>query len=124
MKHGQATDAEAAHGAQRFDGVLVLLRTSSKSSTPTQHSADSTVDPTVPSWLPRSCVAYHKAVVQAIDCKAVEQNTRDRIQTTFDETSVSWKAEDNANAARVDEIGATCTTATDSVRADLADKCI
>jgi hypothetical protein len=95
-----------------------------KSSTTNQQSADSTVDPTVPSWLPPSCIAYHKAVVQAIDCKAVEQSKRDRIKTTFDETSVSWKAEDNANAARVDEIDVTCTTATDSVRADIADKCI
>ena len=104
--------------------VLAACGGSSKPSTTTQHSADSTVDPTVPSWLPRSCVAYHKAVVQAIDCKAVEQSKRDRIETTFDETSVSWKAEENATTARVDEIGATCTTATDSVRADIADKCI
>lgn len=110
-----------------FASILLVLAAcggSSKSSTPTQRTSESTVDPTVPSWLPPSCIAYHRAVVQAIDCQAVEQSTRDRIKTTFDETSVSWKAEDQANAARVDEIGATCTTATDSVRADIADKCI
>src|SRR4051812_34512859 len=94
------------------------------SSTTNQQSAESTVDPTVPSWLPPSCIAYHKAVVQAIDCKAVEQEKRDRIKTTFDQTSVSWKAEDNADKARVEQIGATCTTETESVRADIADKCI
>jgi hypothetical protein len=103
--------------------VLAACGGSSKPATTPERSAD-TVDPTVPSWLPASCVAYHKAVVQAIDCQAVEQSKRDRIGATFDETSVSWKAEDNANATRVNEIGATCTTATDSVRADIADKCI
>ncbi|MGE0395790.1 MAG: hypothetical protein AB7T06_03605 [Kofleriaceae bacterium] len=110
-----------------FASILLLLIAcggSSKSSATTQPAGDTEPDPTVPSWLPPSCIAYHKAVVQAIDCQAVEQDTRDRIRTTFDETSVGWKTEDNANEARIDEIAATCSTATDSVRADIADKCI
>jgi hypothetical protein len=105
--------------------MLAACGGSSKSSTATQRPADEvTVDPTVPSWLPPSCIAYHKAVVQAIDCQAVEQAKRDNIKNTFDATSVSWKGEPNADKAAVDEIGATCTTSTESVRADIADKCI
>ena len=91
---------------------------------PTGGSDLPTVDPTVPSWLPESCKAYHKAVVQAIDCQAIDQAKRDEIKKTFGETSESWKAEQNANNARVDEIGASCTTATASVRADIGQKCI
>jgi hypothetical protein len=97
----------------------------SNSSTPAQRpTEEARVDPTVPSWLPESCIAYHKVVVQTIDCQAVDQTKRDEIQNTFDTTSVSWKAEQNADKAKLDEIGATCTTATASVRADLAHKCV
>jgi hypothetical protein len=90
------------------------------------HAGDTepSVDPTVPSWLPQSCFAYHKAVVQAIDCQAVDQTKRDEIKNTFDAKSVSWKAEQHGDKARVDEIGATCTSATQSIRADIGEKCI
>lgn len=96
-------------------------------SPPAQHpggSGEARVDPTLPSWLPESCVAYHKAVVQAIDCQALDQAKRDEIQKKFGEASESWKAEQNADKAKVDEVAATCTTATTSVRADLGEKCI
>lgn len=100
----------------------------SSSSAPAQHPAPATtearVDPTVPSWLPQSCLAYHKAVVQAINCEAVDQTTRDEIQKAYGDKSSSWKAEQNADSARVDEIGATCTTATGTVRADIGQKCV
>ena len=69
-------------------------------------------------------MAYHKAVVQAIDCQAVDQGKRDQIQKTFDVTSARWKAEDNADKATVDSIGATCTTETASVRVDIGDRCV
>jgi hypothetical protein len=65
--------------------VLTLAASgcASSSSTPAQHPADNSgeagVDPTVPSWLPKSCIAYHRAVVQAINCEAVDQGTRDEI---------------------------------------------
>jgi len=97
---------------------------SSTTQSPTGGAGEPTVDPTVPSWLPQSCLAYHKAVVQAIDCQAVDQGKRDEIRTTFDATSASWKAEAEADKAKVDEIGATCTTATESVRTDIGEKCI
>lgn len=97
----------------------------SKSSTAPSGGSDlPSVDPTLPSWLPESCNAYHKAVVQAIDCQAIDQAKRDEIKKTFGEASTSWKAEQNASDARIDEIGATCTTATESVRADIGQKCV
>ncbi len=100
----------------------------SKSSTTnkpvTGGSDQPSVDPTIPSWLPQSCIAYHKAVVQAVDCKAIDQGKRDEIQKAFGETSESWKAEQNADKAKVDEIAARCTTATESVRAEIGQKCV
>ena len=107
--------------------VLTFAACGGSSSTAAQHpgsSGEARVDPTLPSWLPESCVAYHKAVVQAIDCQAVDQTKRDEIQKKFGEASEGWKAEQNADKAKVDEVAATCTTATASVRADLAEKCI
>lgn len=113
-----------------FASILLMFAAcgGSNSSTGAQHpaqdTAETTVDPTVPSWLPQSCIAYHKAVVQATNCQAVDQTKRDEIEKTFGTTSASWKAEQNADKAKLEEIGATCTTATESVRADLAAKCV
>jgi hypothetical protein len=108
--------------------TLAACGGSSKASTAPQHPVDSNgearVDPTVPSWLPQSCLAYHRAVVQAINCQAVDQTQRDQIQDAYGEKSTSWKAEQNANNVKVDEIGATCTTDTDSVRAAIGQKCV
>jgi hypothetical protein len=111
-----------------FASILLTFAACGGNSTaaekPTGGAGEPMVDPTVPSWLPDSCVAYHRAVVQAIDCEAVEQGKRDEIQTTFDATSASWKAEPEADKAKIDEIGATCVTATESVRADIGEKCV
>lgn len=91
---------------------------------PADQSGDASVDPTLPSWLPQSCLAYHKAVVQAVDCQAVDQATRDGIQKKFADASESWKAEQAVDKTKVDEVAASCTAATASVRADLGEKCI
>lgn len=112
-----------------FASILLTLAAcgggSSSSTTANHPTGEPMVDPTVPSWLPASCVAYHKAVVQAIDCQAVDQGTRDQIRSTFDATSTSWKTEEpGADKAKIDEIGARCTTATDSVRTDIGGKCV
>lgn len=108
--------------------MLAACGGSSNSSTgaqrPTGGTGEATVDPTVPSWLPESCIAYHRAVVQAINCQAVDQGKRDQIQKTFDETSATWKAEENADTAKVNEYDATCTATTESVRADIGASCV
>ena len=108
--------------------MLAACGGSSKSSTTAQHptggTGEATVDPTVPSWVPESCIAYHRAVVQAINCQAVDQGKRDEIQRTFDATSATWKAEENADNAKVDQYSATCTATTETVRADIGTSCV
>src|SRR4051812_25887520 len=54
------------------------------------------VDPTVPSWAPKSCLAYHKVTVEAMGCTAIEQSKRDAIQREYGAASQSWKAMENA----------------------------
>ena len=81
------------------------------------------VDPTLPSWAPPSCATYQKAVTQAIACDAIEQATRDSIQSTYDTAAAGWKAENDANAERVAEIDASCTSSAESVQAEITGKC-
>lgn len=81
------------------------------------------VDPTLPSWAPKSCVAYHKVTVEAMGCTAIEQSKRDAIQQQYGAASQSWKAMENADQARIDEIAATCVRSSDAVHADIAGNC-
>jgi len=81
------------------------------------------VDPTVPSWAPRTCIAYHRAVVQAIDCTAIEQGTRDTIKAKYETDSEGWKTTD-ATTAKIEEVKAYCETATASVRNDIGTNCV
>lgn len=81
------------------------------------------VDPTVPSWAPRSCIAYHKVTLEALDCLAIEQTKRDQIQQEYGDASQAWKAEQDADKANVEQIAQACERGSDSVHADIAGKC-
>ncbi len=91
---------------------------------PTGGPGEPMVDPTMPSWVPASCNAYHKAVVEALSCDAIEQGKRDEIRQAFDAASTTWKAEQDATPARVEEVGAACTSSGESVRAEITGKCL
>jgi hypothetical protein len=84
---------------------------------------DPSVDPTVPSWAPRSCVAYHKAVVQALACEPVAQARRDEIKAKYDADSDAWRAMHDAEPGKIQEVGLACTGATDSVRGEIVGTC-
>jgi len=81
------------------------------------------VDPTVPSWAPKTCIAYHRAVVQAVDCEPLEQGKRDAIKTKYAGDSESWKTVE-ATAAKIEEIKAYCESQTASVRGDIGTHCV
>ena len=82
------------------------------------------VDPTVPSWTPRSCLEYHKVVVEALDCDAIEQTKRDLIQEAYGAASKEWKAESDGTPARILQVAEACERSTASVQADSAGKCV
>jgi hypothetical protein len=81
------------------------------------------VDPTVPSWAPKTCIAYHRAVVQALGCTAIDQGKRDAIKSRYDADSEAWKTAE-ATPAKVDEVRASCDSAAASVRADIGTSCV
>jgi hypothetical protein len=94
-----------------------------KDNSPVGGPGEPMIDPTVPSWAPASCTTYQKAVFQAINCDAMEKDKRDEIQTTYNSASESWKAEKDADAARIAEVDASCTSNAESVRASIGDLC-
>jgi hypothetical protein len=49
-------------------------------------------DPTIPSWAPRECTAYHDAVVRFAECEAVSQESRNVVKTQYDTDNARWKA--------------------------------
>ncbi|HEY3805533.1 MAG TPA: hypothetical protein VGL61_23155 [Kofleriaceae bacterium] len=49
-------------------------------------------DPTLPSWAPTECAAYHAAVVRFAECDAVAQASRNVVKTQYDTDDARWKA--------------------------------
>lgn len=100
-------------------------KSSDKSTVATETGGDGQpeVDPTMPSWAPKTCIAYHRAVVQALDCTAIEQGKRDAIKAKYETDSTGWKTAD-ATPAKVDEVKAYCETETASVRNDIGTTCV
>src|SRR4051812_5897113 len=84
---------------------------------------ESMLDPTLPSWSPKSCLAYHKVAVEAMDCTAIDQTKRDQIQQHYADASGAWKAETNADKARVEQIAQICDQSSASVHAEIAGNC-
>ena len=82
-----------------------------------------TVDPTLPSWAPRTCSRYHRIVVEALACGEIAQGTRDLIRKTYDAHDASWHALQDAPQGKIAEIGKQCTDDAQLVHAEHAGKC-
>lgn len=87
-------------------------------------TADPAVDPTVPSWTPASCKAYHKAVYQAVKCESIEQAKRDEIKSKYDTDAAAWKADQDVDDQKIAAVATECTASTDAVRAAIGDACV
>ncbi len=90
---------------------------------PTGGPGEPAVDPTVPSWAPKSCIAYHKVVVQALECQAIEQGKRDSIKTKYDADAAAWQAMTDAEPGKIAEVGTACEGETTTVQAEITGKC-
>lgn len=97
--------------------------TTTPSPTPGEVAADDMVDPTLPSWAPRSCKAYHTAVVKAYDCTEIEQGTRDEIKTKYEAANTSWHDLQDAQQSTIDQINILCTDSAKYVSSQAAGKC-
>lgn len=65
-------------------------------------------DPTLPSWAPRSCTAYHTAVVQLAECDAVPETSRDTVKTQYDVDHARWAAMRDESADHIRAVGDDC----------------
>jgi hypothetical protein len=97
---------------------------------PTQPSAgatatagDDAVDPTLPSWAPHSCKAYHAAVVNLVGCTQVAQDVRDRVSAKYEADNKSWHNMQNASQTDLDQVKLSCGDEAASVKAQITSDC-
>lgn len=112
--------------------VIALTACSHKSDTKTPASGgggtaaeddSAMVDPTLPSWAPKSCKSYHTVVVKAVDCTEIDQGTRDSIKSKYETQNTAWHDLQNAPPERITEIGQECQSSHDTVHAQASGKC-
>ncbi len=89
----------------------------------TAEADDDMVDPTLPSWAPKSCKAYHTAVVKAYECTEIEQATRDEIKNKYEAANTSWHDLQDAKQETIDQIQLLCVEDVKYVQSQGAGKC-
>jgi hypothetical protein len=77
---------------------------------------DPQVDPTIPSWAPPSCRAYHAATVRAADCQALDQPTREDIQTKYQGAHDSWQQMKDVPPETIQQISIACEGSAKTVK--------
>jgi len=87
-------------------------------------SADDVVDPTLPSWAPKSCARYHVVVVKTVDCPEIDAETRMTIKNKYEAQNTAWHDMQNAELSAIDQVGAECEQDMKSVQATAGGKCI
>ena len=85
--------------------------------------SDPSVDPTLPSWAPRSCAGYHTAVVKLIGCEAVPRDTRDAAKTKYDADHAKWQAMQDQPQGAIEEVRQSCADDAKLVRGQLTESC-
>ncbi len=82
--------------------------TGTTSTASTGSGDDAEVDPTLPSWTPKSCIGYHRATVKLTGCEAMPQAERDAMTKEYEARHAEWKALQNAEAAQFKAIDEQC----------------
>lgn len=103
--------------------MLLAACSHGSGSTPPRTASTGIVDPTLPSWAPRSCAAYHVAVVEAVDCPEIDQGTRDSIKTKYEAANTSWHDLRDTRQEVIDQIAMLCTEDVKHVHAQGNGKC-
>jgi len=86
-------------------------------------ATDPDIDPTLPSWAPASCKGYHTAVVKFAACTDVGQDVRDKAAAKYDADNKSWHELTNAQQSDLDQVKASCSDQSASVKAQMTGHC-
>ncbi|HEY0251882.1 MAG TPA: hypothetical protein VGC41_10165 [Kofleriaceae bacterium] len=97
--------------------------TTTGANTEASTATDPDVDPTLPSWAPPSCKAYHTAVVKLAGCTDLAQDLRDKTSAKYDADNKSWHDLSNATQADLDQVKAACAYQAASVKAQMSGHC-
>ena len=81
------------------------------------------VDPTLPSWAPKSCAEYHTAIVKFSHCGDLALDLRDKVSAKYDADNKSWHDMVNASQSDLDQVKLSCTDEAASVNAQMTGKC-
>ena len=81
------------------------------------------LDPTLPSWAPKSCAEYHTAVVKFSHCGDLSLDLRDKVSAKYDADNKGWHDMVNASQADLDQVKLSCTDEAASVNAQMTGKC-
>lgn len=79
-------------------------------------------DPTLPSWAPSACAAYHAAVVRYAECDAVAQASRNVVKTQYDTDDARWKAMRDQRPEQILNVRGDCLEAERAI--DNANSCL
>lgn len=80
-------------------------------------------DPTLPSWAPPSCKAYHATVVKLTACTNAAQADRDAATAKYDADAKAWHDMQNAQQADLDRVKGDCDSAQADAQAKLVAGC-
>jgi hypothetical protein len=81
------------------------------------------VDPTLPSWAPRTCTDYHAAVMKLIDCGAIAQETREAARAKYDADHARWQGMKEQPQGAIEEVRQSCAADTKAVQQQMNGKC-
>ncbi len=116
-----ATAAGCSHDAPAKTTPTSPVATSTEMSATAD--TDPMVDPTLPSWAPKACAAYHAAVVRMVGCPAVDAAKRETARQAYDTTSKSWHDMHDLPEGAIDGVRMACVTQTQLVKADTDPTC-
>jgi hypothetical protein len=81
------------------------------------------VDPTLPSWAPKTCAEYHAAVVKFSHCGEIALDLRDKVSAQYDADNKAWHDIADAKQSDLDQVKLACGDQTSSVNAQMTGKC-
>jgi len=81
------------------------------------------VDPTLPSWAPKTCKDYHTAVVKFSHCGDIALDLRDKVSAQYDADNKSWHNLTDAKQSDLDQVKLACGDQAASVTAQMSATC-